>query len=96
MRLDLWLWAVRIFKSRSIAAETVKCGRVDVNGHPAKPAHEVRPGETVLVRSWDRERAVRVLGIPESRVGAKLVAQFAEDCTAELEHITVRHDVPQR
>lgn len=80
MRLDQWLWAVRVFKSRTWAADVVKRGGVLVNGRACKPAHEVRTGELVAVRiDWERQRTLRVLGAPPSRVAAKRVAEFAEE-----------------
>jgi ribosomal 50S subunit-recycling heat shock protein len=84
MRLDQWLWAVRVFKSRTLAADVIKAGRASVNGQPCKPAHEVRAGELVVVRiDWERERTLRVLAAPPSRVGAKRVAEFAEEAGAQ-------------
>ncbi len=83
MRLDQWLWAVRVFKSRSLAAEAIRGGRVEVDGAPSKPAHEARIGEVITVHFRERERCVTVRGFPPSRVGAKLVAQFVE---AEAPH----------
>ena len=50
MRLDKWLWVARFFKTRSLAAESVDRGRVDVNGQPAKPARELQPGDTLVLR----------------------------------------------
>lgn len=85
MRLDQWLWAVRVYKTRSIAANAIKAGQVQVDGRDQKPAHEVRAGETVASRmdqgaaAWTR--TLRVLDAPTSRVGAKLVPQYAEDLT---------------
>ena len=85
MRLDQWLWAVRVYKTRSISADAIKAGQVQVDGRPQKPAHEVRAGEMVASRmdhgaaAWTR--SLRVLETPKSRVGAKLVPQFAEELT---------------
>ncbi|MDD5349317.1 MAG: RNA-binding S4 domain-containing protein [Chthoniobacteraceae bacterium] len=81
MRLDQWLWAVRLYKTRNLAAEAVKGGHVKVNGAAAKPAHEVKPGESVTARMGVMTRTLRVLDAPVSRVGAKLTARFAEDLT---------------
>ena len=81
MRLDQWLWAVRIFKSRSLSAEAIKGGRVKVNGAATKPAHEAKPGELVVARIDMLTRTVRVIGAPPSRVGAKLVPLYAEELT---------------
>lgn len=89
MRLDVWLWAVRAYKTRALAAHAIKNGRVLIGGVPTKTHHRVREGEELVVRVetevtvWSR--TLCVLGIPPSRVGAKLVAQYAEDRTAPEE-----------
>ena len=79
MRLDQWLWEVRIFHTRTRAAEAIKAGRVSADCVVCKPAHELKVGELVVVDFRGTERAWRVLGFPKSRIGAKLVAQFAEE-----------------
>ena len=81
MRLDQWLWAVRIFKSRNLAAEAIKGGRVKVNEVATKPAHEVRAAEIVTVTLPTIVRTLRVMVAPRSRVGAKLVREYMEDLT---------------
>lgn len=85
MRLDQWLWAVRVFKSRTLAADAIKGGLVKVNGARSKPAHEPRPGELIVARIGVMTRTVRFLAAPKARVAAKLVAEFAEDLTAPEE-----------
>ena len=75
-RLDKWLWAVRIFKSRTLASDACRAGSVAVNELPAKPARDVRPGETVTVKQGLVLRTLRVVSLPPSRVGAKLVPNF--------------------
>ena len=80
-RLDKWLWAVRLFKTRSLATDACRAGSVTVNGHPAKPAREVHPGEIVVVRLGLIRRTLQVRAVPPSRVGAGLVAVFCEDRT---------------
>jgi ribosome-associated heat shock protein Hsp15 len=95
-RLDQWLWGVRVFRTRTLAAAAVKEGRVQVDGKRSKPAHEVRPGQLIQVRlgqgasAW--MRTLKAIGSPPSRVGAPLVAQFAEDLTPaeEIEKSKVR------
>jgi len=79
MRLDQWLWAVRVFKSRSLAADAIKTGRVEVDGQEAKPAHEIRPEEVITVHFVERARILRVLGAPPSRVAAKFVPEYAAE-----------------
>lgn len=80
-RLDKWLWAVRLFKTRSLATAAIHGGCVKVNDLPAKPAREVHPGEVVTVRQGLILRTVRVAGLPASRVGAKLVPDYCTDLT---------------
>ena len=84
-RLDKWLWTVRIFKSRSLASDACRAGSVAVNEQPAKPARDVRPGETVTVRQGLILRTLRVVGVPPSRVGAKHVATYCADLTPKEE-----------
>ncbi len=86
MRLDQWLWAVRVFKTRSLSADAIKGGHVRVNEQPCKPSREVRAGNTVVARVEIMTRTVRVIAVPPSRVAAKLVAQFAEDLTPPEEY----------
>jgi ribosome-associated heat shock protein Hsp15 len=86
MRLDQWLWAVRVYKSRSLAADAIKGGHVKVNGERSKPAHEPKPGELITARVGIMTRTVRFLAAPPSRVGAKLVAGFMEDLTPPEEY----------
>src|SRR5687768_3128585 len=81
MRIDRWLWAIRIYKTRSISAEAVKAGHVRVNGSTVKPAHEVRPGQIITAWCEPMTRTVKVIGEPASRVGAKLVPEYLEDLT---------------
>ena len=87
VRIDKWLWAVRLYKTRSLATEACKAGHVAVDGHPVKPARDVRVGETITARTGDFRRTMRVLALLDQRVGAPLVKQFSEDLTpaAELE-----------
>ena len=81
MRLDRWLWAVRVFKSRSLASDACRAGSVAVNEQTAKPARDVRPGETVTVKQGLILRTLRVVSVPRSRVGPKLVPNFCIDLT---------------
>ena len=95
-RLDKWLWAVRVFKARALATEACRAGHVAVNDLPAKPARDVRAGETVTVRQGIITRTLRVIGVPPSRVGAKLVTEFCTDLTPAEEFEKARvHRVQQ-
>lgn len=81
-RLDKWLWAVRLFKTRSTAAEACKKGRVTINGTQAKAAHSVKEGDEVGVRKPPVTYTFRVKQAIEKRVGAKLVPEMLENITA--------------
>jgi len=89
-RIDKWLWAVRLFKTRSLAADACKAGSVEIGGIAVKPARDVHEGETITVRQGLIMRTLRVAGIPKSRVGAKLVAQYCDDQTPASEFEKVR------
>ena len=80
-RIDKWLWAARIFKTRSIAADACKNGRVTINGVNVKPSHTVKAGETVAVRKPPVTYSFRILKTIEQRVGAKLLPEIYENVT---------------
>lgn len=84
-RLDKWLWAVRLFKTRALAADAIRAGSVEINALPAKPAREVHAGETVTVQQGLVRRTLLVVGAPASRVGAKLVPEYCTDLTPASE-----------
>jgi ribosome-associated heat shock protein Hsp15 len=79
VRVDRWLWAVRLTKTRSGAAQACRAGHVQVNGVRVKPAAPVKAGDTVRVRVGDRERVVEVARLLETRVGAELAAACLVD-----------------
>jgi ribosome-associated heat shock protein Hsp15 len=81
-RIDKWLWAARIFKTRSIAADACKNGRVTIGGINVKPSHMVKAGETVDVRKAPVTYSFRILKTIEQRVGAKLLPEIYENVTA--------------
>lgn len=81
-RLDKWLWAVRLFKTRSTAAEACKKGRISVNGAQAKAAHTVKEGDEVSVRKPPITYTFRIKQAIEKRVGAKSVPEMLDNITA--------------
>ena len=81
-RIDKWLWASRIFKTRSIAADACKNGRVAIGGVNVKPSRMVKVGETVSVRKPPITYSFRILKTIEQRVGAKLLPEIYENVTA--------------
>ena len=80
-RIDKWLWAARIFKTRSIAADAIKNGRVAIGGVNVKPSRMVKAGETVSVRKPPVTYSFRILKPIEQRVGAKLLPEIYENVT---------------
>ena len=81
-RIDKWLWASRIIKTRSIAADACKNGRVTIGGVNVKPSRMVKVGETVSVRKPPITYSFRILKTIEQRVGAKLLPEIYENVTA--------------
>lgn len=81
VRIDKWLWAVRIFKTRTAAAEACKKGRVMIGDLPVKPSRMIRTGDVVQVRKPPVTFSFKVLGLTDKRMGAKLVPQFMENVT---------------
>jgi ribosome-associated heat shock protein Hsp15 len=80
-RIDKWLWAARIFKTRSIAADACKNGRVMISGTIVKPSRMVKVGETVNVRKPPVTYSFKILKTIEQRVGAKLLNEIYENVT---------------
>lgn len=80
-RIDKWMWAVRIFKTRTIAAEACKKGRVNINGVQAKAARTIKVGDIIQVRKPPITYSFKVLQPIEKRVGAKLVSEMMENVT---------------
>ena len=81
VRIDKWMWAVRIFKTRTIAAEACKKGRISINGALAKAARTIKPGDVIQVRKPPVTYSFKVLQTIEKRVGAKLVPEMMENIT---------------
>ncbi len=81
MRIDKFLWCVRYFKTRNMVTELCKKNHVTVNGQVAKPSREVFPSDDVTFRKEQIIYKIKVLAIPESRVGAKLVDIYRKDET---------------
>ena len=85
-RIDKWLWAVRIYKTRSIAAEACKKGHVSIGDRTAKPAHNVRVGDIINVKKAPITYSFKVLKCAENRVGAKLVPELMENVTPQEQY----------
>jgi ribosome-associated heat shock protein Hsp15 len=81
MRIDKYLWSTRYFKTRNLASGACRKGHVKVNGQPVKPSREVYPQDEIVVRKEQINYELRVLALPDSRVGAKFVNLYREDTT---------------
>jgi len=86
VRIDKWLWAVRVYKTRTLAADACKSGKVTLNDRPTKPSHEIKTGDILHIRIAELNKTIKVIGLLENRVSAKLVANFAEDLTPPEEY----------
>ncbi|MDR0541554.1 MAG: RNA-binding S4 domain-containing protein [Dysgonamonadaceae bacterium] len=81
IRIDKWLWATRIFKTRTIALEACKKNRITVNDAPAKPSRIIKIGDIISVRKPPVTYSFKVLGLTSNRIGAKLVPEYLENIT---------------
>ena len=81
VRIDKWMWAVRIFKTRTVALDACKKGRVLIDNVSVKPSRMIRVGDVVQVRKPPVTFSFKVLGLSDKRMGAKLVPQFMENVT---------------
>lgn len=86
VRVDKWLWATRVFKTRSIATEACKKGRVTIKGVTVKPSHTVKIGDVIVVRKPPISYSFEVLGVIENRVGAKLVPEYLKNVTPKEQY----------
>ncbi len=85
VRLDKYLWAIRVFKTRSEATDACNGNKVRLNGVPAKPSKAVKAGDLLEVRKASALFSYKVLALTESRMGAALVPQYADNLTPESE-----------
>ena len=85
LRLDKYLWCIRVFKTRSEATEACNGNKVQVNGVPSKPSKEVKIGDMLVIRKGPVELTYRVKAALHARVGAALVPEYAENLTPEAE-----------
>lgn len=81
LRIDKYLWAIRLFKTRTLASDACKAGRVKLDGNNIKPSHEVKLGEVYNVAKGPERKVIKVVGLLENRVDAKTAVGFYEDIT---------------
>lgn len=90
VRIDKFLWAVRLYKTRSLAAQACQGGQIKLNGQGVKPAHAVKIGDTITASRTGWMKTLKVVGILEKRVGAALVSDYVEDLTEPEEYQRAR------
>lgn len=90
MRIDKYLWCVRLYKTRSLAQEAIGRGRVQMGGRAVKASREVNEGDEFTVRRPSLTLTFRVVGLPRSRVGAPLVGDYLEDLTPASEYDRIK------
>ena len=93
VRIDKYLWAIRVFKTRTDATEACKGGKVKVGTVNAKPSRDVFPGETIAVRNGVATFTFKVLQLTDHRLGAKLVPDYAQNLTPDEEMNKLRAPV---
>jgi ribosome-associated heat shock protein Hsp15 len=85
MRVDKYLWCIRVYKSRTIAAEQCALGKVMIHDEPVKASRELKPGDAVTVRKGAIHFSYKVIDFPKMRVGAKLLDAYVENITSPEE-----------
>jgi ribosome-associated heat shock protein Hsp15 len=90
IRIDKWLWSVRLFKTRSMATDACNAGKVKMNGVNLKPSKEVKTEEIYNIRIGQLDKTIRVIGAPKSRINASLVPDFYLDLTPEEEYNRIK------
>jgi ribosome-associated heat shock protein Hsp15 len=86
VRIDKWLWAVRLFKTRSQASEACKSGKIVIDKIKVKPSREIKIGDTIVISQPLLVRTVKIKELLENRVSAKLVASYLDDLTPAEEY----------
>ena len=95
VRIDKWLWAVRLFKTRTLATEECRKGRITIDGVVVKPSRIPKIGDIIKVRKNPVTYSYKIIGIIGKRVGAKLVQEFALDITPpeELKNLEIKQQM---
>jgi ribosome-associated heat shock protein Hsp15 len=95
LRIDKWLWAVRIFKTRTMAGDACRAGKVKIDGNAVKPSRVLKPGDEMTVSLGPLLRTIKVKALIHNRVSAKLVPDSLEDLTPaeKYERIKFMHEL---
>ena len=90
LRIDKWLWAVRIFKTRTMAGDACRAGKVKMDGIAVKPSRALKPGDVIIVSIGPLTRTIQVKALIHNRVSAKLVPDSLEDLTPPEEYERIK------
>jgi ribosome-associated heat shock protein Hsp15 len=93
VRIDKWLWAARVFKTRTLAGNACRHGHVTVAGRPVKPSREVRPNDVIVAKTGDLTRTLKVVALLDRRVAARALEPFVQDLTPPSEYTRPRETV---
>lgn len=86
MRIDKWLWCVRVYKTRTLATEACNAGRISIEGVDCKASRKISVGDIINIKITPITKTLRVIEFPKSRVGAKLLPDYIEDLTPAEEY----------
>lgn len=86
VRIDKWLWAARLYKTRAIATDAIKGGKVKINDTPVKPSREVKEGDVIQVQIEQLHKVVQVKTVIKNRVPAKMIPEVYADLTPQEEY----------
>lgn len=95
-RIDRWLWAVRQYKTRTLATEACRGGKVRIRDEKVKSSYGVKVGEVVEIQSGPITKRLKVIGLIEKRVGAKLVPDYLEDLTPPEDYLLLQQTAAQK
>ncbi len=90
MRIDKWLWCVRLFKTRSLATQACQSGKVTLNDNSVKASKEIKIGDIISINFNPLHKKVKVKAFLNARIGAKEVEKYMEDLTPEAEYEKIR------
>jgi ribosome-associated heat shock protein Hsp15 len=90
LRVDKWLWMVRLFKTRTMASDACNAGKVKINGINCKPSRDVKTGDELQVRIGQLQKTVQIIAFPKNRIPAKLVPDYYLDMTPAEEYERVK------
>ncbi|MDR2084167.1 MAG: RNA-binding S4 domain-containing protein [Bacteroidales bacterium] len=86
MRIDKWLWCVRVYKTRTLATEACNAGKINIDGIDCKPSRKISLNDIINIKITPITKTLKVLDFPKSRVGAKLLPVYIEDITPPEEY----------